>query len=124
MILMVRAEPATLERRAVWALSTVRIAPAGVPGWALLDVGSDDQAALERVAEEVSAVGPGLLLVVGEWRSALQLWARGRRRATVGLTAGKVNGLDTKAARTTSAELERWLGVDPQRLLLVLRSPA
>lgn len=124
MVLMVRADPADLERRAVWALSTVRIAPADVPGWTLVDVGSQDQAALERVAEEVSKAGPGLLLVVGEWRSALQLWARGRRRATVGWTAGKVNGLDAEAARVTAAELERWLGADPQPLLLVLRSPA
>jgi hypothetical protein len=124
MVLMVRAAPADLERRAVWALSTVRMAPAAVPGWTLVDVGSADQAALERVAEEVSKVGTGLLLVVGEWRSALQLWARGRRRATVGWTAGKVNGLDAGAARSTAAELERWLGADPQELLLVLRSPS
>ncbi|HET8767130.1 MAG TPA: hypothetical protein VFM86_07365, partial [Pedococcus sp.] len=124
MVLMVRAAPADLERRAVWALSTVRIAPADAPGWTLVDVGSHDQAALERVAEEVTKVGPGLLLVVGEWRSALQLWARGRRRATVGWTAGRVNGLDAEASRSTAAELERWLGVDPQPLVLVLRSPA
>lgn len=123
MVLMVRAAPADLERRAVWALSTVRIAPADAPGWTLVDVGSHDQAALERVAEEVTRVGPGLLLVVGEWRSALQLWARGRRRATVGWTAGKVNGLDAEASRSTAAELGRWLGVDPQPLLLLLRSP-
>ncbi|GAB3440926.1 hypothetical protein GCM10027517_16130 [Phycicoccus ginsengisoli] len=121
---MVRAAPADLERRAVWALSTVRIAPSSVPGWTLVDVGSQDQAALERVAEEVSRAGPGLLLVVGEWRSALQLWARGRRRATVGWTAGKVNGVDAEVARVTAAELERWLGADPRPLVLLLRSPA
>jgi len=124
MVLLVRAPGADVERRAIWARSRVRIAPSSLPDWTLVDVGSADQAALERVAEEVTKEGPAVLLVVAEWRSAVQLWAKGRRRASVAWTSGAVNGLDETEATAVAAELGTWLGADPRALTLMLRSPA
>ncbi|WP_156996593.1 hypothetical protein [Knoellia aerolata] len=69
MILLVRATAAELQRPVTWARTRVRLVDSDVAGWALADVGEPNQSALERVAEEASALGPALLLVLGDLRT-------------------------------------------------------
>ena len=107
MVLLVRAGAADLERPIVWARTRVRLVASEVPGWTLADVGESNQAALERVAEEVSAFGPALLVVVGDLRTGVQLWLGGSRRARVGWTSGEVNALPAAEAETLAASCAR-----------------
>lgn len=96
------------------------------PGWTIADVVKPNQAALERVAEEVSALGPALLLVVGDLRTGVQLWHGGRRRTQVGWTSGEVNALPAAEAESVATLFATALGVDPgpvARALLEATSP-
>ena len=65
MVLLVRATVAELQRPVRWARTGVRLLDSELAGWTLADVGEPNQAALERVAEESSAIGPALLVVMG-----------------------------------------------------------
>ena len=49
------------KQRAIWARSRVRLGPSNPAEWTLVDVGGVDQAGLDGVAAEVTALGPGLL---------------------------------------------------------------
>lgn len=122
MLLAVRAPAADLEKNATWARSRVRLAPSSSPEWTWLDVGSLDHDAMERLAESASRDAPGLLLVVGEWRSALHLWMKAEKRASVAWTVGEANGLDADEAAAVAQEFRQALGTDPRTLLLLLRS--
>ena len=121
MILLVRASAADLQRPVVWARTRVRLVDSESPGWTLADVGEPNQAALERVAEEVSGVGPALLVVVGDLRTGVQLWQGGSRRARVGWTSGEVNALAPAEAGTLAATFASALDVDPDPVARVLR---
>ncbi|MFC7490862.1 MULTISPECIES: hypothetical protein [unclassified Knoellia] len=121
MILLVRATAAELQRPVIWARTRVRLVDSEQAGWTIADVGAPNQAALERVAEEVSAFGPALLLVVGELRTGVQLWHGGRRRARVGWTSGEVNALSAADAETMATLFASALGVDPGPVARALR---
>lgn len=121
MILLVRASAAALQRPVVWARTRVRLVDSEAPGWTLADVGEPNQAALERVAEEVSAFGPALLVVVGDLRTGVQLWQGGSRRARVGWTSGEVNALAPAEAETLAAAFASALDVGPDPVARVLR---
>ncbi|MDT0212853.1 hypothetical protein Q9R29_03045 [Rothia sp. ARF10] len=126
MVLCVRAPLAELQRPVLWARTRVRLVESERPGWCLADVGEPNQAALERVAEEASAFGPALLVVVGDLRTAVQLWAGGRRTARVGWTSGEVNALPAADAEVVATAFALALGVDPGpvgRVLLEATSP-
>ena len=121
MVLLVRAGVAELGRPVVWARTRVRLVDSDVGGWSVVDVGTPNQAALERVAEEVSAFGPALLLVIGELRTGVQLWHHGRRLARVGWSAGEVNALPAEQADGLAEAFGAALGVDRGRVARVLR---
>lgn len=121
MVLLVRAPSAELRRPVVWARTRVRLVDSDVAGWTLADVGEPNQAALERVAEEVSAVGPALLAVVGELRTGVQLWHHGARAARVGWTSGEVNTLAAAEAEALAAAFATPLGADAGHVARVLR---
>lgn len=120
MVLLVRASAAELQRPVVWARTRVRLVDSERPGWSLVDVGEPHQAALERVAEEASALGPALLVVVGDLRTGVQLWQGGRRTARVGWTSGEVNALPAADARAVSSQLASALEVDAAPVARVL----
>lgn len=121
MVLLVRAGVAALRRPVTWARTRVRLVDSEVAGWSVVDVGEPNQTALERVAEEVSDVGPALLLVVGELRTGVQLWHGGQRLARVGWTAGEVNALSAMEANTSAEVFGVALGVDPGPVARALR---
>jgi len=121
MVLCVRAPLAELQRPVVWARTRVRLVESERPGWCLVDVGEANQAALERVAEEASAVGPALLVVVGDLRTGVQLWTGGRRTARVGWTSGEVNAMPTADAEVAARAFASALGVGPGPVARVLR---
>ena len=121
MVLLVRAGAADLKRPVVWARTRVRLVASEVPGWTLADVGESNQAALERVAQEVSAFGPALLVVVGGLRTGVQLWQGGSRRARVGWTSGEVNALPAAEAETLAEAFASALDVDAGPVARVLR---
>ena len=121
MVLLVRAPAAELRRPVVWARTRVRLVDSDVAGWTVADVGEPNQAALERVAAEASAVGPALLLVVGELRTGVQLWRGGERRARVGWTSGEVNALASAPAEALARAFATELGVDAGPVARVLR---
>lgn len=121
MVLLVRATAAELQRPVIWARTRVRLLDSEQSGWTIADVGEPNQAALERLAEEASAFGPALLLVVGELRTGVQLWHQGRRQARVGLTSGEVNALSPEAAQAIASEFASALGVDSGRVTRVLQ---
>lgn len=121
MVLLVRAGAVDLERPIVWARTRVRLVASEVPGWTLADVGESNQAALERVAEEVSAFGPALLVVVGDLRTGVQLWQGGERRARIGWTSGEVNALAPPEAEALGAVFGSVLGIGTGPVARVLR---
>lgn len=121
MVLCVRAPLAELRRPVVWARTRVRLVESERPGWCLADVGEPNQAALERVAEEASAFGPALLVVVGDLRTGVQLWTGGRRTARVGWTSGEVGALPPAEAASVAAAFATALQVDPGPVARVLR---
>lgn len=121
MVLCVRAPVAELRRPVVWARTRVRLVESERPGWCLADVGEPNQAALERVAEEASAFGPALLVVVGDLRTGVQLWSGGRRAARVGWTSGEVNALPAAEAEVTAHAFASTLDVDPAPVGRALR---
>lgn len=123
LLLAVAGEQNEVEHRVIWARAAVRIAPAEQPGWLLLDVAGADQGGLERVAEEVTTPGPGVLVVVAEWRTAVQVWADGRRLLTVDWVVGEVNGRDLAEAQRVADALAPWFAVDRQAMIHLLRSP-
>lgn len=120
MVLLVRASVAELQRPVVWARTRVRLVDSEQPGWCLADVGEPHQVALERVAEEVSAFGPALLVVVGDLRTGVQLWGGGVRRARVGWTSGDVNALPAAEAEALALAFGSSLGVDTAPIARVL----
>lgn len=121
MVLLVRAEAAELRRPVVWARTRVRIVDGDRPGWSLIDVAEPNQAPLERVAEEVSAFGPALLVVVADLRTGVQLWQGGSRTARVGWSSGEVNALPDAEAGATGTVLAAALAVDPGPVVRTLR---
>lgn len=121
MVLLVRATVAELQRPVRWARTRVRLLDSELAGWTLADVGEPNQAALERVAEESSAIGPALLVVVGELRTGVQLWQDGVRRARVGWSSGEVNAMPPADAATVAAVFAEALGVDPGPVARALR---
>ena len=121
MVLCVRAPVAELQRPVVWARTRVRLVESERPDWCLVDVGEPNQAALERVAEEVSAFGPALLVVVGDLRTGVQLWAGGHRRVRVGWASGEVGSMPPDEAEAAAAELASALQVDAAPVARVLR---
>lgn len=121
MILLVRASAADLQRPVVWARTRVRLVDSDRPGWAFADVGEPNQAALERVAEEASASGPALLVVIGDLRTGVQLWQGGRRRARVGWTSGEVNTMPAADAEAVALAFSSALEVEAGPVARVLR---
>ena len=121
MILLVRASAAELQRPVVWARTRVRLVDSEQPGWCLADVGEPNQAALERVAEEASAFGPALLVVVGDLRTGVQLWQGGRVLTRVGWTSGEVNAMPSADADVSARAFASALGVEPGPVARVLR---
>lgn len=121
MVLLVRASAAQLRRPVVWARTRVRVVDSDRPGWALVDVGAPNQPALERVAEEASALGPALLVVVGDLRTGVQLWQGGRVLARVGWTSGEVNAMPTADTDRAARAFASALGVEPGPVARVLR---
>ncbi|MFC7485900.1 hypothetical protein ACOCJ7_05175 [Knoellia sp. CPCC 206453] len=121
MVLLVRATAAELQRPVIWARTRVRLVDSERAGWTIADVGEPNQAALERVAEEVSALGPALLLVVGDLRTGVQLWQEGQRRARVGWTSGEVNTLPSREAEAIASAFASALDVDSGPVARVLR---
>ena len=121
MVLLVRATAAELQRPVIWARTRVRLIDSERAGWTIADVGTPNQAALERVAEEVSAFGPALLLVVGDLRTGVQLWQKGRVSARVGWTSGEVNALPPDEAEAIATEFASALDVDSGPVARVLR---
>ncbi|MEO7267906.1 MAG: hypothetical protein ABIW49_01715 [Knoellia sp.] len=121
MVLLVRATAAELQRPVIWARTRVRMVDSERAGWTIADVGRPNQAALERVAEEVSAFGPALLLVVGDLRTGVQLWQKGRLSARVGWTSGEVNTLPPTEAGTIATVFASALDVDSGPVARVLR---
>ncbi len=121
MLLLVRARAVDLQRPVIWARTRVRLVDSERPGWALADVGAPNQAALERVAEEVSAFGPAVLLVVGELRTGVQLWVDGHLRARVGWSSGAVNAVPAADAEALASAFAAPLEVDAGPVARVLR---
>lgn len=121
MVLLVRATAAELQRPVVWARTRVRLVDSEQAGWTLADVGAPNQAALERVAEEASAFGPALLLVVGDLRTGVQLWQGGRVLARAGWTSGEVNAMPPADADVAAQAFASALGVEAGPVARVLR---
>ncbi|WP_353951540.1 hypothetical protein V6K52_18220 [Knoellia sp. S7-12] len=121
MILLVRAPSAELQRPVIWARTGVRLVDSERAGWTIADVGEPNQAALERVAEEVSAFGPALLLVVGDLRTGVQLWLGGQRRARVGWSSGEVNALPAAEAKAIASLFASAMEVDSGPVARILR---
>ena len=121
MVLLVRATVAELRRPVAWARTRVRLVDSDVAGWTVADVGEPNQAALERVAEEVSTFGPALLLVIGELRTGVQLWHGGQRLARVGWSSGEVNTRPREEADALAEVFGAAIGVERGPVARALR---